>query len=119
MSEHIINVTAILIQQEIDRFFVKYPQDNPYKILFSRPYFQKELLKKVLSQIPNHHVVIYDKHTLINHDDYDSFIEEKRKLKALINQAVPKVLTENYQKVGEILVRERSKTNLSLIWEDD
>ncbi|MDJ0661173.1 MAG: hypothetical protein QNJ42_17040 [Crocosphaera sp.] len=68
MCEHIINVTVIWVQQEIKHFFVQYPEENPYKVLFSNPYFQEELLKKILSQIPNHNVIIDDSEDLINHD---------------------------------------------------
>lgn len=120
MSEHIINVTTIWVQQEIQRFFEKYPEENPYKVIFSRSYFQKELLKKILSQIPNPHLVIHDREDFINYHISNQYsLEEKEKIVTLIKKNIPKILTENYQQVGEILVKERSKTNLALIWEDD
>ncbi|WP_107670864.1 hypothetical protein [Cyanothece sp. BG0011] len=120
MSEQIINVTAILVQQEIDNFFAEYPDGNPYKILFSLPYFQQQLLHKVLSQIPNHRLMTQDKAIFFNDDTYlNASLKEKEIIDSLILKNIPKILTKNYQKVGEILVKERSKTNLSLIWEDD
>lgn len=118
MCETIINLTAILVSRELEDFFSEYHQESPFGILFSRPYFRNRLIAKILSQIPNRHVVVGDTETLANHSDYLlSCLEEKLTIEQLIKQSIPAILTANQEQVGDILVREKGKTNPCLIWD--
>ncbi len=101
MSEQSINVTVILVQQEINNFLAKYSNENPLKIIFSFPNFKQKLLNKILSQTPNHYLMIETQKTLVHHnDDIKYSLENKEKTKILISMNIHKILIENCYQVG-------------------
>jgi hypothetical protein len=120
MSETIINLTSMLVGRELDDFLAEYPPENPYPILFSLPYFRQRLIAKILSSIPNRHVVVEDIQALANQSLYLlSSLEERIKIEDLIKREIPKILIENYEKVGNELVKNRALREPTLVWEEN
>ncbi len=109
MTEKKINLTLILVTQEIQAFLANYPPNNPYRVIFSIPYFQKRLITKVLAMLPQSHTIITDVQTLTAQGNSLLNSWRKRlKLNHQINKFLPELFIETYQELGEELVKQKS-----------
>lgn len=57
VSHYIFNETLAVVEHEIDKFLLEFPQNHPFVMALSIPYFRLELKAKILSKIPNRHKI--------------------------------------------------------------
>lgn len=58
MPYQLVNETLSLVEREIDDFLADLPDNHPYQLAMSLPYFRQTLKANILSKIPNCHRVV-------------------------------------------------------------
>ena len=115
MSETIINLTSLLVNRELQDFLAEYSLNHPYRIVFSLPYFRQRLIAKILSQMPNRHVVMNDTQNLENDSNYLlCSLEERLTIEVLIKKTIPDILCDYYKQVEKEL--EKGKETRQPVW---
>ena len=95
MSQEIINLTLILVNQEFEDILKEYPVE-PYQLAFSIPELRRRLINCILKQTPNYYTLLKDRQSLPEDPKflYSSSAEELR-MKNLIRQSIVQTLQEN------------------------
>ena len=103
MSQEIINLTLLLVNQEFEDIIKEYPVE-PYQLAFSIPELRRRLINRILNQTPNYYTLLEDRQSLPKDLRllYGSSAEELR-MKNLIRQSIVDILRENADWVSEYL----------------
>jgi hypothetical protein len=103
MSQEIINLTLLLVNQEFADIIKEYPVE-PYQLAFSVPELRRRLINRILNQTPNYYTLLEDKQSPPKDPKFlYSSSEEEMRMKNLIRQSIVDTLRENEDWVGEYL----------------
>ena len=117
MSETIVNLTSLLVNRELQNFLAEYSLKHPYRIIFSLPYFRQRLIAKILSQMPNRHVVVSDVQDLENNSDYLICSSEERfTIELLIKKTIPEIFCDNYEQIEQELAQSKETKQPVWLW---
>jgi hypothetical protein len=103
MSQEIINLTLLLVNQEFEDIIKEYPVE-PYQLAFCVPELRRRLINRILNQTPNYYTLLEDRQSPPEDPRllYSSSEEELR-MKNLIRQSIVDILQENADWVAEYL----------------
>lgn len=95
MSEKIINLTCLLIIEEVKDILKTYPA-APYQAAFEQPSLRNQLINQVLSQIPEQSYTILNESEQLpkNPRRFYSCIEERMMVEELIHQNIITLLQD-------------------------
>ncbi|MEQ9670369.1 hypothetical protein [Coleofasciculus sp. G2-EDA-02] len=95
MSEKIINLTCLLIIEEVKDILTTYPA-TPYQAAFEQPSLRNQLINQVLSQIPEQSYTILNESEELpkNSRRFYSCIEDRMMVEELIHQNIIALLQE-------------------------
>ncbi|HEY9726907.1 MAG TPA: hypothetical protein V6D50_10715 [Chroococcales cyanobacterium] len=103
MSQEIINLTLLLVNQEFEDILKEYPVE-PYQLAFSIPELRRRLMNCILNQTPNYYTLLEDRQSPPEDPKflYSSSAEEMR-MKNLIRQSIVHTFRENADWVSDYL----------------
>lgn len=89
MAQKLINLTCLLIIQEVEEILKDYPQ-NPYQSAFMNPALWNRLINNILNQIPNQYYIILNESEEFpdNIRILYSSLEERMHLEMIIRQSL-------------------------------
>ncbi|HEY9605372.1 MAG TPA: hypothetical protein V6C85_27455 [Allocoleopsis sp.] len=95
MSQEIINLTLLLVNEEFEDILKEYPVE-PYQLAFSIPELRRRLINCILNQTPNYYTLLEGRQSLPENLKllYSSSAEELR-MKNLIRKSMIQTLQEN------------------------
>ncbi|AIE74767.1 hypothetical protein D082_22390 [Synechocystis sp. PCC 6714] len=83
----------MIVDEEIDQFLLEFPQNHPFAMALSIPYFRLELKARILSKIPNRHKTRGEKSSQFSSDYYISnIITERLAIENEIRQVMPEMI---------------------------
>ncbi|MGL5035736.1 MAG: diguanylate cyclase domain-containing protein [Microcystaceae cyanobacterium] len=95
MSYQITNETLALVEREIDDFLGDFPDDHPYQMALSLPYFRQTLKAKVLSKVPNRYRVISNnKHEPLPLSLFPGLLQERLLVEEKIRAVMPNIIQD-------------------------
>ena len=95
-SKSIVNLTGIIVLEEIERIIEVYPDDHPYKLTFSTPELKKQLTELVLSRVRNRYAQTQDEQGRIVYPDFSRCSLEQ---KLHMEQLIPTAMAEIFQQI--------------------
>ncbi|HAG85125.1 MAG TPA: hypothetical protein DCL61_29245 [Cyanobacteria bacterium UBA12227] len=107
MEQKIINLTLLLVIQEIAEILTDYPE-NPYQFVFSPQRGLQKLINHVLNQIPNHYYTILDEKEELPTDLSSLYasLEERMQLEAIIRKSIFELLQEYLEEINGYVFEE-------------
>ncbi|MDY6936797.1 MAG: hypothetical protein SWY16_03940 [Cyanobacteriota bacterium] len=69
MLPKLLNLTLLYVTQEVNQILNEYPV-YPYQKAFAKPKLRQQLIARVLSQIPNRHIVMDESEDLPQYFNY-------------------------------------------------
>lgn len=107
MVSRIINLTLLLVIQEVDEVLEDYPE-YPYKIACSIHELRSAIILHVLSQIPNYYTLLEDSQELPLEPKFlYSSKQERIHVQNLIRQRIAEIFQENTDSISEYLPKNR------------
>ncbi len=99
MSEKIINLTCLLVIQEVKDILATYPE-TPYQEAFAQADLRNQIVNQVLSQIPDQSYTILKESEKLpkNPRRFYSCIEERMMVEELIHQSIIALLEAQTKK---------------------
>lgn len=96
MLSKLINLTLILIIQEIEEVLKDYPE-HPYKVALSVPELRNKLILNVLKQLPNYYTILEDSQDMPALDPLFLYSspQEQEQVRRVIHQSINDILREN------------------------
>lgn len=92
MSAAIINLTEIVVSEEIGNVLSTYP-DHPYQQAFAHPEMRQKLMAYILSKIPNQYMAIEEEELLRNKDNLSNKCLARRlQIESLVHQGIDQLL---------------------------
>ena len=117
MSETIVNLTSLLVNRELQDFLAEYSLSHPYRIIFSLPYFRQRLIAKILSQMPNRHVVMSNPQNIENNsEDLICSSDEKFTIEVLIKKTIPEIFCDHHKQVEQELAKGKKTKQPVWLW---
>ncbi|MEQ9623650.1 hypothetical protein [Coleofasciculus chthonoplastes] len=99
MSEKIVNLTCMLVIQEVKDILATYPE-TPYQEAFTQAELFNQLINQVLIQIPDQsYTILYESEKLPkNLRRFYSSLEERMMVEQLIHQTIIALMNGNAEK---------------------
>lgn len=95
MSQKIINLTLLLVIEEVENTLREFPT-IPYQLTFSEQELRQKLIDRVLTQTPNYYAILEESEKLPEDPTLlYSCLEEQIRLKKLIRESVIHLFREN------------------------
>jgi hypothetical protein len=116
MLPRIINLTFILVSQELEEILEQYPE-YPYQVAFSSQELRQKLLSHVLSQVPNHYALVEETEELPKDLTflYASF-EEWMRMESLIRESVVRLLGEKADEINSPIPKKDNSIKEPSLW---
>jgi site-specific recombinase XerD len=111
MFPKLINLTLMLVIQEIEDILKEYPE-HPYQVAFSNQELRQQLILRLLSQIPNYYALVEDAREVPEDPRclYGSS-EEKTIMEILIRQSIAHLLKQNPNWMSDKISQNRNLVN--------
>lgn len=118
MFAKIINLTLLLVIQEIEEVLKDYPE-HPYQVAFSVPELRNKLTLHVLNQLPNDYIMLEDAEELpVDARFLYASKQEQVRLENLIRRSIVNLVRENADSISCYISQEDNPDNKSSRWFD-
>jgi hypothetical protein len=116
MFAKIINLTLLLVIQEIEEVLKDYPE-HPYQIAFSVPELRNKLTLHVLNQLPNYYTILEDAEELpVDARFLYASKQEQVRLENLIRRSIVNLFRENADSISGYISQKDNPDNKSSRW---
>lgn len=107
MDQRIINLTLLLVMQEIEEILSDYPE-NPDQLMLASQQGQNKLINHVLSQIPNHYYTLLEDGEELPTDvrSLYSSVGERMQLEVIIHKSIFQIRQEHLTEIKGCLFQE-------------
>lgn len=94
-SQPIVNLTGVIVVEEIEAILESYGDDHPRKAAFGTPEARKKLTQLVLSKMPNRYAHTKDEQGRIIYPDFSRCsLEQRLHIEELIKQSMEEIWEE-------------------------